>query len=159
MIFLEKKKKKKKKKKKTRYNSAAGVQVFGKFVVVIRADEREFFQRSWVYSWKCWSGARGRTRDHILAQNFSFYYKSFLANFTDFEPEIRPNHANIDTFFFVFWLGGVEKAKGGAKRGGREKSLRKRIFMNFVSVSKKRILFSFPLHFLARICARICARI
>ena len=54
MIFLEKKKKKKKKKKKTRYTSAAeGVQVFGKFVVVIEVNEREFFQRSSVYSWKC----------------------------------------------------------------------------------------------------------
>ena len=27
-----------------------------------------------------------------------FYYKSFLANFTNFEPEIRPKHANIGTF-------------------------------------------------------------
>ena len=66
MIFLEKKKKTK---KKTHYNSAAeGVQVFGKrswskaylsvvvvvvVVVVIEVNEREFFQRSSVYSWKC----------------------------------------------------------------------------------------------------------
>ena len=73
------------------------------------------------------------------------------------EVDIRPMRFFV-RFFFVFWLG-VEKAKGGAKRGGREKSLRKRIFMNFVPVSKKRIFFSFPLHFLARIFARICARI
>ena len=32
-------------------------------------------------------------------------------------------------------------------------------FMNFVSVSKKRIFFSFPLHFLARTCAHLRAHI
>ena len=34
----------------------------------------------------------------VLLTFFFSNYKSFLANFTDFEPEIRPNHANIDTF-------------------------------------------------------------
>jgi len=84
MIFLEKKKKKKKKKKKTRYTSAAeGVQVFGKFVVVIEVNEREFFQRSSVYSWKCGKckcGEReGRTREHIFGD-----FKIFLFLFSFF---------------------------------------------------------------------------
>ena len=34
------------------------------------------------------------------------------------EVDIRPMRFFV-RFFFVFWLG-VEKAKGGAKRGGRE---------------------------------------
>jgi hypothetical protein len=62
MIFLEKKKKKTKKKTQN-YSAAEGVQVFGKrswskaylsvvVVVVIEVNEREFFQRSSVYSWK-----------------------------------------------------------------------------------------------------------
>lgn len=62
MIFLEEKKKKKKKKTQN-YSAAEGVHVFGKrswskaylsvVVVVIIVNEREFFQRSSVYSWKC----------------------------------------------------------------------------------------------------------
>ena len=78
MIFLEKKKKKKK--KKTHYNSAAeGVQVFGKFVVVIEVNEREFFQRSSVYSWKCGKckcERRENARAHFWRfQNFSFFLR------------------------------------------------------------------------------------
>ena len=77
MIFLEKKKKKKK--KKTHCNSAAGgVQVFGKFVVVIEVNEREFFQRSSVYSWKCGKckcERRENARAHFWRfQNFSFFF-------------------------------------------------------------------------------------
>ena len=59
MIFLEKKKKKTKKKTQN-YSAAEGVQVFGKrswskaylsvLVVVIEVYEREFFQRSSVYT-------------------------------------------------------------------------------------------------------------
>lgn len=62
MIFLEEKKKKTIKKTQN-YSAAEGVQVFGKrswskaylsvVVVVIEVNEREFFQRSSVYSWKC----------------------------------------------------------------------------------------------------------
>ena len=79
MIFLEKKKKKK---KKTRYTSAAeGVQVFGKFVVVIEVNEREFFQRSSVYSWKCGKykcERRENARAHFWRfQNFSFLFFFF----------------------------------------------------------------------------------
>lgn len=69
MIFLEKKKKTK---EKTHYNSAAGVQVFGKFVVVIEVNEREFFQRSSVYSWKCKCERKGRAREHIFG-DFKFF--------------------------------------------------------------------------------------
>ena len=77
MIFLEKKKKKKK--KKTHCNSAAeGVQVFGKFVVVTEVNEREFFQRSSVYSWKCGKckcERRENARAHFWRfQNFSFFF-------------------------------------------------------------------------------------
>ena len=77
MIFLEKKKKKK---KKTHYNSAAeGVQVFGKFVVVIEVNEREFFQRSSVYSWKCKCERKGRAREHIFGDfNFFLFFLFFL---------------------------------------------------------------------------------
>lgn len=46
------------------------------------------------------------------------------------EVDIRPMRFFV-RFFFVFWLG-VEKAKGGAKRGGREKSLRKRTLIGEV---------------------------
>ena len=42
------------------------------------------------------------------------------------EVDIRPMRFFV-RFFFCFLV--VEKAKGGAKRGGREKSLRKRIFI------------------------------
>ena len=77
MIFLEKKKKKKK--KKTHYNSAAeGVQVFGKFVVVIEVNEREFFQRSSVYSWKCKCERKGRTREHIFGDFKIFLFFFFF---------------------------------------------------------------------------------
>ena len=83
MIFLEKKKKKKKKKKKTRYTSAAeGVQVFGKFVVVIEVNEREFFQRSSVYSWKCKCERKGRTqREHIFGDFFKIFFFFFSSFF------------------------------------------------------------------------------
>ena len=81
---------KKKTKKKTHYDSAAeGVGVFlGKWswskaylsvvVVVILVDEREFFQRSSVYSWKCKCERKGRKREHILAiSNFFFFFFFF----------------------------------------------------------------------------------
>ena len=85
MIFLEKKTKKKKTKN---YSAAEGVQVFGKrswskaylsvVVVVILVDEREFFQRSSVYSWKCKCERKGRKREHILAiSNFFFFFFFF----------------------------------------------------------------------------------
>ena len=47
-------------------------------------------------------------------------------------------------------IGGKEREKERERERGRE---------TFVSVSKKRIFFSFTLHFLARAYARICARI
>ena len=91
MIFLEKKKKTK---KKTHYNSAAeGVQVFGKrswskaylsvvVVVVIEVNEREFFQRSSVYSWKCKCERKGRTqREHIFGDFFKIFSSFFLLLF------------------------------------------------------------------------------
>ena len=81
MIFLEKKKKKKK--KKTHCNSAAeGVQVFGKFVVVTEVNEREFFQRSSVYSWKCKCERKGRTqREHIFGDFFKIFFFFFSSFF------------------------------------------------------------------------------
>ena len=45
------------------------------------------------------------------------------------------------------------------QNGTTFKRERERERETFVSVSKKRIFFSFPLHFLARAFARICARI
>ena len=92
MIFLEKKKKTK---KKTHYNSAAeGVQVFGKrswskaylsvvvVVVVIEVNEREFFQRSSVYSWKCKCERKGRTqREHIFGDFFKIFFFFFSSFF------------------------------------------------------------------------------
>jgi len=84
MIFLEKKKKKK---KTQNYSAAEDVQVFGKrswskaylsVVVVIEVNEREFFQRSSVYSWKCKCERKGRKREHILAiSNFFFFFFFF----------------------------------------------------------------------------------
>ena len=88
MIFLEKKKKKK---KTQNYSAAEDVQVFGKrswskaylsvvVVVVIEVNEREFFQRSSVYSWKCKCEGKGRTREHIFG-DFKFFL-FFLFFFT-----------------------------------------------------------------------------
>ncbi len=90
MIFLEKKTKKK---KTQNYSAAEGVQVFGKrswskaylsvVVVVILVDEREFFQRSSVYSWKCCKCERGsRKREHILAISIFFFFFLFLTTTT-----------------------------------------------------------------------------
>ena len=88
MIFLEEKKKKKKKKTQN-YSAAEGVHVFGKrswskaslsvVVVVIIVNEREFFQRSWVYSWKCTcEREKGGTREHffLAISNFFFFSSS-----------------------------------------------------------------------------------
>ena len=46
------------------------------------------------------------------------------------EVDIRPMRLFVSDFFFCFLV--VEKAKGGAKRGGREKSLRKRTLIGEV---------------------------
>ncbi len=90
MIFLEEKKKKTIKKTQN-YSAAEGVQVFGKrswskaylsvVVVVIEVNEREFFQRSSVYSWKCKCERKGRTREHIFGDFkiflfFLFFYET-----------------------------------------------------------------------------------
>ena len=54
-----------------------------------------------------------------------------------------------------------QKKKKQRENWGRKKKKEKEKekAVNFVSVSKKRIFFSFPLHFLARICAHLRAHI